>query len=184
MDSDNRIDAFFQRRPDEGIKPKQWRLRRCRAGERLVGMCLSGDVIGGYTHWFRGRTIPCLGDELCEACPQAIAKRWHAWFGALINKQTERVIIEITLGAMQPFDEWRRKHTTLRGAIFELSRKDSRANGELFVKLRHSNSELVDVPHCEHLREMLFRMWEVPAEQQILLPLDAQQRTAKRRKQA
>jgi len=153
---------YFGRRPDDGVSPRQWKIRRCGATEKLIGTCLSHDLIGGYTHWFRGRTLPCVDPSTCEACQASTPRRWHSWFAAKLTKFSELVIIEITERAVEPFDSWFRQHRTLRGVCFELSRKGRKENGQLCVRLKDGVVPSDQLQSIGEIDFMLLRMWEMP----------------------
>jgi hypothetical protein len=172
MSEPKHIGSFFQRRPSEGVKPQQWRIKRCGATEKLIGVCLSHDIFGCYTHWYRGRTMPCVDEKTCEACLQGVEKRWHSWFAGMLRNSEEKLIIEITARSVEPFDTFFCEHRTLRGANFELSRPSSRKNGKVHVRLKMSAVPSEQLPKAGGLEQMLLRMWEVPETLTLPLSLD------------
>lgn len=161
MSEEQRDFPGFTRRPPDEEKEPQWQIIRCGGTETLRGMCLSHDLLGCYTHFFRGRTTPCTRPKTCEACEAGNVTRWHAWIAAMNVRRLDRAIVELTFAAMPQVDESFCRFRTLRGLDFEITRRGGKQNGRLVWRAKAGTLPQEQVPRAPDLPKMLLRMWEV-----------------------
>lgn len=177
--------GLFSRRSDRSAAEHKWPILRTPANRPLVGTCLSSDLLCCKVHYFRGRSTPCLkGIADCDACSLTKARNKLYIAAAKVGK-FDRAIIEMTDAVEASWDEAFCLYRTLRGTIFELSRRPQRPNGQLFLRTKPRLDDLDCVPKPPSLEDMLLRMWEVPEALRAagLLPLSINAaREAKQRK--
>lgn len=151
---------FFQRRPTEGGGPIAYRLLRLKAADKFSGVVLSSDMIGCYTHWWGGRTQPCVGKE-CKACKANSETKWKGWMACLITKTAEIVITEFTHATVDEVTRFFDQHRTFKGSTVRLVRIGPRANGKLAVSFNDTRSQYTLLPECPNVPAILARMWGV-----------------------
>jgi hypothetical protein len=159
MTEDRRPRPEFLARPPEALIEPQWQIRRVRAKGTLGGVCLSHNLVGCYTHFFRGSTVPCPSQGTCEACDSNISRRWHSWFGAWAPETGGKCIVEVTLRAVSTFDARFRTNRTLRGCKFAIKRVPERDNGKLHVVLTDGDVPNDAIPKDCDVVKHLMRMW-------------------------
>lgn len=149
----------FYARPPEGITEAQWVIRRVGADKSSKGIILSHNLVGCYTHFWRGCTIPCPSKGACEPCGNGSPRRWHSWFAAYQPTSGFRAIMEITPRVIEAFDAAFRKNRTLRGLAFDLHRSPAKPNGKLYAVLSESNVPKDSLPKAPDVAKHLMRMW-------------------------
>ena len=58
----------------------------------LSGTCWSKGPLGGYMHWWKGRTTPCPLDDSCHACKAGVEYRYESYVW-LERSPSDRVVI-------------------------------------------------------------------------------------------
>lgn len=151
-------------RPMEADLPVRYPLRRVGAKGLEPVVVLSGDVLGIYTHFFRGRTHPCM-ENACEACKANHAPRWHGYLWVYNPRNEAMGILEITAAAITPLDKWFKQHRTLKGVSIKCDRVPKRPNGRLYIHCSESGYNSKDLPTPDSLKKILlniFGMNELP----------------------
>lgn len=159
MAHDTPTAGIFERRPTDQSPPDSYRIWRVGPKGKGTAIIISSDLIGCYTHYFKGRTRPCTGEK-CEACANDSSRRWHSYFAAWTPTNNEKVIAEIPLSAAQVFHDWYDEHRTLRGYKFTLERRGGKINGKVFATIHAGKMEDQMIPACPAIEPMLLRMWE------------------------
>ena len=103
----------FSSQPPMESTRSAFRLVRTPSKGKLALFITSDSLLGCWTHFFGGRTVPCTGDK-CEACQALASTRWHGYVAALEVKTAEPVVFEITGGGAEQLAAYRAKHGTLR----------------------------------------------------------------------
>lgn len=162
VEHDNgRVD--FCSRPSDDDPTAKFRIQRTPAGNGIKGVILSPDIVGAYTHYYRGRTRPHT-TPYCEACDNQTPVRWHGYFG-LLGKSGDVVIFEITATPVRVFDEYLRLHKTLIGALMVARRIGLRENARVHITLqREPDRPLITLPEPPDVRLFLSRLWDLKGE--------------------
>ncbi len=136
-------------------------IRRTPAYSALVAIVTAEDLVGCYTHYYHGRTVPC---ELpnCPAHDEGIPYRWHAYMSAYDVKSALHFIFEVTAAGAEPFIEYRDHHGSLRGCLFQARRLHNRPNGRLLIQTKPANLKEVRVPKAPDLTKCLAILWNLP----------------------
>lgn len=156
---ENASKPLFAARPPDGVEEEVWKVLRVAPKAVLKGVILSHNLIGTFTHYYRGSSRPCPPQGICEACDANYRRDWHSWFAAWSPESGNRVIVEITLKAVTAYDAFFRKHRTLRGAKFAMHRVPARANGKLFASLTEGDLPTSALPKDADIVKHLLRMW-------------------------
>lgn len=143
-------------------------IRRTPATGGLHAVVASHDLIGCATHFWGGRTYPCLGQD-CPACTNASPWRWHAYMIAKSISTSLVFLFETTAGGAEAFVSYRHIHGTLRGCEFQASRLDKRANGQVIISTRPSTIDPRFLHAVGDLRLILSKLWNIPADAQQLI---------------
>lgn len=136
-------------------------LLRTPASKPLVAVVTSDDLIGTYTHFWHGHTIPCNRPD-CEACRDSIPYRWHAYLSAYRPFDGLHFLFEMTAQASENFVTYRMAHGTLRGCLFEMRRHHSKPNGRLLVRCRPADLANMVLPKQPDLLVVLAVLWNLP----------------------
>lgn len=137
-------------------------IRRTPAQRPLDGIVTSDDLIGCYTHFYKGSTIPCEGDN-CKAHAEGIPFRWHAYFSAVETKTNLHFLMEVTALAAKHFTDYRDLQGTLRGCMFRTERWNRRPNGRILVQTKKANLDDRLLPSAPDLEKCLAVLWSLPA---------------------
>lgn len=174
-------ERVFRRRLSAGRPEEKWRLIRTPAARPLIGVCLSSDLIGAYVHYFRKRSSPCLLPQPCAAHDEGDVPRGKYYVAALVGRDREKCIVEMTVAVEGAFVCAYDQYRTLRGLLFEITRRPQRSNGQLFARLKPRESKLIDLPECPDVEKILCRIWEVPELYQIDTPMFQSPRESRRK---
>jgi len=121
----------------------------------------SDNLLGCWTHFYAGRTVPCTGPA-CEACLAGASSRWHGYLSAIQGKTREHVLFELTALAAESFAAYRMKHQTLRGCHVTASRVNARPNARVHLVLKPHDLSGVDLPPAANLTAVLCHLWGIP----------------------
>lgn len=158
MSNSNSDSLRWNRRPHVDDLPLRYPLLRVSpAGLRAI-ITLSGDLLGLYTHYYRGRTIPCR-DRECPGCDADHAPRWHGYLWVYSPRTKAIGVLEVTAAAVLPLDKWFRLHRTLRASELTLERVPKKPNGRLFVAVAQSPYNSEDLPTPPPLRRVLLNIF-------------------------
>lgn len=151
----------FTNTPPKDPRGPALRLLRTPSVGTLRAIVTSEDLVGTFTHFWRGRTLPHNPDK-CEACQDGFPFRWHAWLSAVTENAHEHVLFEMTPQACEHFVLYRQAHNTLRGCLFNAWRPSGRPNGRVFIKVRPANLTDINLPDAPDLLKLLSMIWNVP----------------------
>lgn len=162
MDDNAKILAgtFFSDRPEASAMPLGFPVVRAPQKGSDIYTLLSDEVIGCWTHFFRGRTQPCLGD-LCTICSPEVRRTWHGWLLGYDPSRRQTYIVELPAGPAMALTKWREERGSLRGCSIELRRKNGKVNGPVQVGTAGPKIDLSLLPPCLDLKPMLLRMWQI-----------------------
>lgn len=151
---------IWQRRPDDDEMSLRYELYRVPARGAKGLIILSHDVLGAYTHWWRGRTNPCTGEN-CSACAEGNRRRWHGWFMTLAPQQRRQLIFEVTAAGAAAVDAYFKEHRTLRGAVITALRVPAKENGKLILSLAKSSLQSQEIPKAAKIEDLLLKIWDM-----------------------
>ena len=148
----------FSREVPKDPRGSAFPIVRTPANGHLQAIVTSPDLIGCYTHYFKGRTAPCEGKR-CEACQAGMPYRWHAYQSALTTKDHLHCLFECTAQAAENFTEYREAHGSLRGCLFQARRLHSRPNGRIIIITKPADLKEIVLPAPPDLISCLSILW-------------------------
>lgn len=128
-------DCRTSRMPDDKDRNFGWTIKRAGTDSVMKLVVLSSDIFGIRTHFFRGRTGPCLLSD-CEACEHKQLSRWKGYLLAVDASDQQQCIFEFTPPAALKLDEAKKKYGTLRGLQVYVSRASKKPNAKVNVTVR------------------------------------------------
>jgi len=126
------------------------------------GIVTSTSIVGCFTHYFGGRTIPCEG-ATCKACGEGIGNRWHGYVGVYCMRSRKHGIFEFTAKASLPFQAYIELTGRLRGCEMVSERKGYRGNSPVIITCSPANLEGIDLPEPPNLKKILSNIWGLPS---------------------
>jgi len=151
---------FSNQLPPES-ETKGFDLKRTPPDSPLKGLITSDDIVGCYTHWWGGRTVPCEGDS-CEACHNSAPARFHCYLSLCLNGSRQHVIFECTSKAADVLVDWRNTHGTLRGTLLTAHRPKRVKNSKVELLLKHVDLTATILPKPPDVRQALCVLWKLP----------------------
>lgn len=136
-------------------------IRRTPASRPLQAIVTSPDLIGCYTHFYKGQTVPCEAPT-CEACADGLPFRWHAYMTAVDVFNHLHFIFEVTAIAAKTFTEYREKHGTIRGCQFIAKRWNNRPNGRILIQTKPADLGETLIPEPPNLQKAMAILWSLP----------------------
>lgn len=152
---------LWSTQPSEHAWGADLHLIRVPPGRPSHVVCLSTDLLGCNTHYFRGRTTPCRGDS-CPACADGLSWRWRCYLAVVDLSTHQRAILELTASATQPVIAYRQANGTLRGCHIIAQRQDTRRNSRLFVRCLPADLQKIQLPPDPPLAKILCHIWGIP----------------------
>lgn len=134
---------------------------RTPAAKPLTAIITSLDLLGTYTHYYKGRTKPCERPD-CEPCANGIPFRWHAYVAAIQPANDLHFLFELTASAAEPLIDYRDQHGTLRGCLFEASRWNRRPNGRILIRTKPADLTERRIPDAPDIQKCLAILWDLP----------------------
>lgn len=134
---------------------------RTPAFKPLAGVITSPDLVGTFTHYWKGRTMPCE-QEACEACKAGIPFRWHAYVSAWTRSTGLHFIFECTAQAAETFTDYRDAFGTLRGCMFIATRMNQKANGRVLIQTKPLDLKTDVIPTPPDVVKCLSIIWNLP----------------------
>lgn len=138
-------------------------IRRTPASKPMEAIITSPDLIGCYTHFFKGSTTPC-GGSTCEPCLNGIPFRWHAYMSAADVFSNLHFIFECTALAAQFLTVYRDRHGSLRGCHFKANRWNNRPNGRILIQTKPADLGERVLWEPPDLKKCMAIIWSLPAD--------------------
>lgn len=133
-----------------------------KVGSPVSGLVWSARPLGFYTHFFDGRTHPCLGDSpACIGHAQGVPRRWKAYVAGRSDQLGMLCLFEFPRESVKNTLALRDQGVSLRGAVVKLVRVGPNNNSPVRVELRldaRPESCPVEEPDVQRL---LCRIWGV-----------------------
>ncbi len=140
---------------------KGYDLHRTPPDKPLKGLITSHNLIGCYTHWWGGRTVPCE-DSGCEACKNNTPSRWHCYLSICEAGSRDHFIFECTSKAAKPLEEWYAANGTLRGVMLHAHRPKRRRNARVEIILKPFDIGGTILPEPPDLPRAMAVIWQIP----------------------
>jgi len=135
-----------------------YRLIRAPACRPIALTLISSKPQGTYTHYTKGRTLPCDGDG-CSACKEGHPYRWHAYLAARVDGTREKVILELTAQAAEQLLPALNEFKTLRAVAILLERPARRPNGRIRITIAPGRRPENDLPPEPDIQRMMLHIW-------------------------
>lgn len=145
--------------PDAATKPGL-PLIRVPHGTRTIFLVTSEDLLGCYTHFWGGRTLPCE-EPNCKACIENVPARWHAYVAVLQAGTMKHCILETTAGPSLSLVDYRNTYHTLRGCRIDASRQGSNANARIHFHCTPLDLSKINMPPEPDLHKVLATIWRL-----------------------
>lgn len=122
-------------RPDDADANLGWIIRRAPAEGTMKLVLLSREILGLQTHFYLGRTGPCLRDK-CDACRRNHLARWKGYLLAKDVSTMSQIVFEFTPPGVKSLVDAQKTYGTMRGLQIIVSRIGKKANSRvnIFVK--------------------------------------------------
>jgi hypothetical protein len=146
----------------ERSKHNGFDLVRTPADKPFAAIVTCEDLIGCYTHYWGGRTVPCEG-ETCRACAELQSSRWHGYLSCFNPRTHDHCIFEFTQKAAYAFQEYREAHGTLRGCYFQATRPKRRKNSRVVIQCKPADLTQITLPHPPDMIRAMATIWQLPA---------------------
>jgi hypothetical protein len=145
--------------PDAATKPGL-PLVRVPRGARTIYLVTSEDLLGCYTHFWGGRTLPC-DEPNCKACLEDVPARWHAYVAVLQAGTMKHCILETTAGPSLALVDYRNTYKTLRGCRIDASRQGANANARIHFHCTPLDLAKLHLPPPPDLHRVLATIWRL-----------------------
>lgn len=139
----------------------QLTLIRCQQGGTIRAVITSPRIVGLYTHYFGGRTCPCV-DVQCKACSEGFSARWHGYFGVWLAGKPQHKILELTANPCLAIQSYQDTYGTTRGALITVKRVGARQNGRVECVCEPCNRDKLSLPDEPNLINALATLWSLP----------------------
>lgn len=136
-------------------------LKRTPPDRPLRAVVTCPDLNVCLTHFWGGRTMPCEKPD-CEACTAMSPKRAHVYLSAYDLVSREHFIFECTAPAAEPFRDWKRDFSTLRGCMFQASRPKRRRNAQVEILTKPCDLTKISLPSPPDVAGAMAVIWRLP----------------------
>lgn len=147
--------------PDPGTK-YGFDLRRTPSDAPLTAIVITPDLIGCFTHYWGGHTLPCE-DATCPACAENMPSRWHAYLGCWDPRTHQTFLFECTAKAAIAFEQYRDSFGTLRGCLFNATRPKRRKNARVEIITKPADLSKLTLPPPIDIVRAMSVVWQLPA---------------------
>jgi hypothetical protein len=148
--------------PDHQKGPYAFRVVRTPAKGTLTGLITCTNVSGCPTHFTKNRTIPCEGQDNCQACAAGISWRWHGYVSCILSPGLEHVLFEFTAAASDTFKTYFAMNGTMRACKFTAHRPSGKTNGRIAIACTRMDEQTLRIPEPPDLRRLLCHLWNIP----------------------
>jgi hypothetical protein len=149
--------------PSDPREDFAWQIVRAEPNKPVAFICLTPRPFGIRTHFYQGRTIPCVRYN-CPACKNNMLSRYTGYLAALSAKVHRNVLVEYSAGAAGDLQKVLTVNNSLRGSNFILSRVGRKANGPLRFEYKGLFSGGLVLPPCPDVFSILCKVWRLDTE--------------------
>jgi len=136
-------------------------LVRTPAKGKTLAIVTSSKIIGCFTHYWGGHTMPCENEQ-CPACLEGIGNRWHGYIGIYDLRSRKHLILEFTAKASVPLQTYIEMTGKLRGCELQCERRGFRANSPVIMSCRPANLEGIALPEEPNIQRIMAIVWGLP----------------------
>lgn len=155
----------FQDEPRDNVQ-SPLPIVRCRPGRPLGVILCQNRWRGLDTHYWRKRTIPCVGLATCEPCQANQAARWQGFIICQSTKSKTFALLTFTPGVLQTLREALDTYGTLVGVELVLSRLGDRINAPLTANVAGVHKVALEFPTSK-LDDCLKRLFAANARRPV-----------------
>lgn len=152
--------SFFDEAPSLEAGPLGLPVKRAPTKGADVYTILSEQLVGCWTHFYRRRTQPCVG-EACSICAEQSPRRWYGWLIGFDVARREKSLVEVPPGVALALRAYREQVGNLRGHCMQLSRRNSKENGPVVGRFIPGKFASELLPPCPDIVPLLMRMWHI-----------------------
>jgi len=159
---------FFNSMPD--VKsPNQVQIVRVKAGKPLT-MYLTGDCLQVMTHWYKGKSFPCLKPELdnCPLCQIGVVQRYYAYYGIRSQDGKPRML-ELTSTAEAQLTDCFRNCPIESVMLVTVGREPGKRNNPIHVSGNYKNCSPEELGEAQRvvldkdlMKRSLIHLWGLP----------------------
>lgn len=142
-------------------KKSGYRLERTPPDGTFTGIVTCTELVGCYTHYWGGRTMPCERPD-CPACNSNSPTRWHAFLSSWNPSTHDHVIFQCTAKAAAAFEEYQASHGTLLGCAFRAHRPKRRRNAQVVIDCRPADLTKLRLPQAPNIMQAMAVIWQIP----------------------
>ncbi len=150
----------FSSTPPPDSQESGYRLIRTPPTGKIQAHVISEQLIGCPTHFVGNRTVPCEAPN-CDPCDSGLGNRWHGYLLILIESSQEMVVFEMTKKAALTFQDYHKRHGTLRGCHFMATRLNQKANGRVLVTCKTGDLTRVNLPAPKSVERLMCHIWNI-----------------------
>jgi hypothetical protein len=153
------------------LRPYVPLFRPATAGRDVEAVILSSAVLGVWTHWTDGQSVPCVTaiedstGKVVVPCPACLVGLRRIWKGYLAVQEARRGrigVLEVTTGMVQAATVLARPGQNLRGWRIRATRQGSRRNGRCWAEVTPCvDPAAVELPPDFAVLPVLQRIWSV-----------------------
>ncbi len=151
----------FSNTPPDPDSQRAMPIRRTPTQGRLNAAVTVNDLVGCYTHFYQGHTVPCEAPD-CDPCNNGIPYRWHGYVAAIQAATRLHFILEFTAQVADSFRDYFKLNRTLRGCIISAERMHHRPNGRVIITLKPGDLAQLNLPEPPDLIACLCIIWHLP----------------------
>jgi len=148
---------------------KQVTIMRAKPGKPIQGL-VTGSLIRVMTHWYKGKTLPCLLDSLnkCPLCKIGIAKRYYAYY-SLRGAKGGAAMLELTATAEAELMDYAKQCPAGSVLLVTASRAPGKKNNPIHVSVEFrdcSAENMIAINKADLdkdiMKRSLTRLWNLP----------------------
>lgn len=137
-------------------------VRRLAANEGFIGVILSRDFWGVWTHWDGNRSLPCHAEKSkCEGCQAGLPARWKGYLHVIVGHGPEDCFLELTPSAADALLKAIPKGTEFRGLVLNAQRGRG-AKARLKVSINPGKLDASQLPEGKDPEPVLRALWNMP----------------------
>lgn len=151
---------FREDLPEQRAIPR-YEILRTPPKKRTVFLILSERELTMPTHYWRGRTTPCLEPEPCDMCEASSEIRWKVYLAVSLPITGQIACYECTDHGGESIIAARKESGSLRGKKLTCWRSGNKENSPVNCIVAKVLDPTIHVPPCFDVKEYLYRMWYV-----------------------
>jgi hypothetical protein len=159
---------FTDNMPDV-MSAKQLTVYRARPNKPVSGM-IAGSRVRTETHWWKGRTLPCLAtaEKQCPLCQEGVAVRYYAYY-PLRNAKGAVAIVELTATAEAELEDHLQTAPENSIPILKVYRAAGKKNNPVHCDCEFKPCSIEELTAFERVKvdvdliqRTLTRLWNLP----------------------